>query len=172
MFSPQTRSLGPRGRGHTAFAIQRGPAQALCERRTSKLPSDPGTFCAALLGPLKYDLPQDVHEPTWQVALRHFAQARPTKSEFRRLLERRTGCRGPESPDPGVRVAACLLREWERYGLAQVLGLDSADGRRQRRGTRARRGAVARLPEAVQLALRGRGAAGPSRDARETSERG
>jgi hypothetical protein len=38
------------------------------------LPTDPGSFCAALLGPLAYALPADMDAATWHVALRHFAQ--------------------------------------------------------------------------------------------------
>jgi hypothetical protein len=69
-------------------AQHRGPAQALCEQRRRQLPTDPGSFCAALLGPLTYALPAEVDAATWRVALRHFAERRPTEAEFRHLLER------------------------------------------------------------------------------------
>jgi hypothetical protein len=122
------------------------------------LPNDPGSFCAALLSPLQYDLPQDVHEPTWQVALRHFAQARPTESQFRRLLERRTGRRRPDGRDPGARVAAFLLREWELYGLARLLGAGGSAGGRRRGGWQARRSVGPPTPQVVRLLLRQRAA--------------
>src|SRR5918912_953750 len=107
-----------------------GPAQALCEQRRRQLPTDPGSFCAALLGSLAYTLPAELDAATWRVALRHFAQRRPTDSEFRRLLEQRAQTRRGSEPDAGARVAAFLLREWERYGLARLLGVASAGGRR------------------------------------------
>jgi predicted RNA polymerase sigma factor len=52
------RRPGERRRELSALrAQQRGPAQALCEQRRRQLPTDPGSFCAALLGSLAYTLP-------------------------------------------------------------------------------------------------------------------
>ena len=113
--------------------VQRGPADALRVRRRAPAPTDPGAFCAALLGPLRYVLPADVDEGTWQLALRHFARTRPNEQDFRRLLEQRAGRGGPaRGGDAGARVAAVLLREWERYGLARLLGAGRSAGGRGR----------------------------------------
>ena len=92
-------------------SAQPGPAQALWEQRRARPVEEPGAFCAALLGRLRYTLPPDVHEPTWRLALRHFDQRRPTEATFRRQLEQRAARReGKEAA--GARVAAFLLREW------------------------------------------------------------
>jgi hypothetical protein len=72
--------LRQRGRGDELRRLragQRGPAQALCERRAARPLIEQGAFCAALLGSLTYRLPADVDVATWRVALRHFAQRRP-----------------------------------------------------------------------------------------------
>ena len=104
-----------------------GPAQALWARRVQV--TTPGAFCAALLGKLRYTLPADVPTPTWQVAVRHFAERQPTEAEFRRLLERRATRVHGTGDDPGARVAAYLLREWERYQLARQVAPAAPDRR-------------------------------------------
>ena len=181
MFGAEARALadaareaGRRRRELKALRAQhREPAQALCEQRTRQRPADPGSFCAALLGPLEYALPADVDAATWRVALRHFAQRRSSEDEFRRLLEQRARAGQGGEQDAGARVAAFLLREWERYGLARLLGAAvGGRGRRAWRGASTGRAADARLPRAVQLALRGRSAAGPSPAAGASSDRG
>jgi hypothetical protein len=109
-------------------SVARGPAEALFRRRLSRQETaeQPGAFCAALLGRLHYSLPENVDRPTWQVALRHFAEAEPTETEFRRLLEGRAERGRPANlssggRDRGGQVAEYLLREWERYQLALQL---------------------------------------------------
>jgi hypothetical protein len=171
-----TRQTGQRRRErrHELQALRarhRGPAQALSEQRTRRPPTDPGGFCAALLGSIEYALPAEVDAATWRVALQHFAQRRPSEDEFRHLLERRAQAGRGGERDAGARVAAFLLREWERYSLARLLGVASAGGRRQWRRMAGRRAAEAGLPQAVQLVLRGRRAAGPSTEAGASSGR-
>lgn len=156
MFSPdQSRAARGGGRQRLLPSSQPGPAQALCARRTGKQPADPGAFCAALLGPLKYALPEDVDRSTWRLALEHFARKAPPEGEFRHLLELRARAQPEGSRDAGARVAAFLLREWERYGLARLLRA-GASGRavKRQRGPRRRPGAPG-VPRALRLALRG-----------------
>jgi hypothetical protein len=112
-----------------------------------------------LLSALVYALPSDVDAATWRVALRHFAQRQPPEDAFRRLLEQRVQAGQGGEGDAGARVAAFLLREWERYSLARLLGVAAGGRRRQWRGTQRRSASDARLPPAVQLALRRGGAA-------------
>lgn len=94
MFGPEARPLAAAARQArrrrerqrelgAVRAQRRGPAQALCEQPRRQLPTDPGSFCVALLGSLEYTLPTDVDAATWRVALGHFAQRRPAEGEFR-----------------------------------------------------------------------------------------
>jgi hypothetical protein len=150
-----SRTLPWPGTAKSLVNIQRGPADALRARRAAKAPSNPGSFCAALLGSLKYALPADVDEGAWQIALRYFAQRRPADKEFRRLLEQRAGRGGPASRgDAGARVAAVLLREWERYGLVRLLGARRSAGGRGRGGWHARRSAGVQTQQALRSLLR------------------
>jgi hypothetical protein len=72
---------------------------------------------------LRYVLPDEVDRPTWELALRHFADRHPSEAGFRRTLEqrmrRKNGQNEPANPvdavDAGAKVAAYLLHEWERY---------------------------------------------------------
>lgn len=159
MFSPgQSRSSRAAGVQRLLQSGQRGPAQALCERRTAKQPTDPGTFCTALLSSRAYALPDDVDPSTWQVALEHFARTAPPEAEFRRLLEQRARTGPDASRAAGARVAAYLLREWERYGLARLLGAGSSGRGPKRKGLPGRRTGVANTQRVLRLALRGAGA--------------
>jgi len=122
------------GRPLTAL---RGLAQALGQRQTAAQPNDPGAFCAALLSARTYALPPELDKPTWRVALRHFARTKPTDLEFRRLLERRAAL--PAVRDAGGHVAAFLVREWKRYGVARLLSRrTTASNQRRRSSPRAR----------------------------------
>jgi hypothetical protein len=155
MFLPEQPPRAPRRTTQRGLSLQRGPADALRVRRRAPAPTDPGAFCAALLGPLKYTLPADVDEGTWQLALRHFARTRPNETDFRRLLEQRAGRGGPaRGGDAGARVAAVLLREWERYGLARLLGAGRSAGGRGRGSWPARRAAGVRRWPAVPSGFR------------------
>jgi hypothetical protein len=142
-----------------SHAAERGPGQALWNRRTGKRPSDPGAFCAALLGALRYTLPEQVDRSIWEVALRHFAQTQPSETEFRQLLERRMQRRpshrgSMHSADAGANVAAYLLREWEHYQLARRLAPGGPGGqRRDRAGAPGRRSPARRTERAAQVAL-------------------
>jgi hypothetical protein len=141
--------VASRGSAQAASTARRGPAQALWEQRRGTPVEEPGAFCAALLGRVRYALPADVDAPTWRVALRHFAQGQPTAATFRRLLEQRAARReAPGAASPGTRVAAFLLREWERYCLARLVGTGSAS-RRRSPGRRGRRPAAPRAPRGV-----------------------
>ena len=79
------------GRSSTPCAFSIAGQSRPCASSAGARPSDPGSFCAALLGPLEYALPTDVDAATWRVALQHFAQRRAAEGEFRRLLERGDG---------------------------------------------------------------------------------
>jgi hypothetical protein len=133
MFPNNVRLGGRRTTGRQPLAVLRGPAEAVSQRRTTTQPYDPGAFCAALLSVRTYALPPEVDTPTWRVALRHFARTNPTDLEFRRLLERRAAL--PADRDAGGRVAAVLLREWERYGVARLLSKRTKVGNQRRRGS-------------------------------------
>jgi hypothetical protein len=137
-----------------------GPGQALWARGVDA--STPAEFCSALMTNIRHVLPEDVPPATWKAALRHFAERQMPETAFRRLLEQRAA-RGkaagptPVSVDPGARVAAYLLREWEQYQLARRLtpggpgrrpgGRAGAPTRRSfgRSGSRARAAQVALL---------------------------
>lgn len=112
-----------------------GPGQALWARGLDA--STPAAFCSALLTNIRYVLPQDVPPATWQAALRHFAERQVPEVTFRHLLEQRAA-RGkaagptPVNGDPGARVAAYLLREWDQYQLARRL-TPAGPGRRRGR---------------------------------------
>ena len=118
--------------------VQRGPADALRVRRRAPAPTDPGAFCAALLGPLRYVLPADVDEGTWQLALRHFARRGRTSktsaaswsSELGAVARRAGGTPGPESrrrccaSGSAMAWPACSGRD------AQPVGVGGEAGRR------------------------------------------
>lgn len=152
---------GPESARKPLASIPRGPAEALFRRRLSgaQAAEQPGTFCAALLGRLRYTLPQDIDRPTWEVALRHFAETEPTETEFHRLLERRAERRrtadlSPVGRDRGAQVAAYLLHEWERYQLARQLA-SVTPGRSRRTGAKGpARPAYARSRVRERAALR------------------
>jgi hypothetical protein len=114
-----------------------------------------------LLGSLRYTLPEEVDRSLWEVALRHFAERQPTEAQFRQLLERRMrrsiGQNGPmPGSDAGARLAAYLLREWQRYQVA--VRLRSARGGKQSARpasvpTRRSSGPARRRERAAQVAL-------------------
>lgn len=144
MFPNSVRLGSRRTTARQPLAVLRGPAETLGQRRTTTQPDDPGAFCAALFGIRTYALPPAVDTPTWRVALRHFARTNPTDLEFRRLLERRAGL--PAVRDAGGRVAAFLLREWARYGVARLLSRRTTAGNRRRRSSPQARARAAVLP--------------------------
>jgi hypothetical protein len=161
MFPNNVRLGGRRTTLRQPLAALRGPAEAVSRRRTTTQTDDPGAFCAALLSVRTYALPPAVDTPTWRVALRHFARTNPTDLEFRRLLERRAAL--PADRDAGGRVAAVLLREWERYSVARLLSRRTTVGNRRRGSPPARpRAAVmpgqpgsgGGVPQLAQLAPR------------------
>src|SRR5713101_9873269 len=104
-----------------------GPGQTLWARGVDA--STPAAFCSALLTTIRYTLPEDVLRATWKTALQYFAERQMPETAFRHMLEQRAA-RGetagptPIITDPGARVAAYLLREWEQYQLAQRLTPD------------------------------------------------
>jgi hypothetical protein len=103
--------------------------------RTTRRRDYPGAFCAALLSVRGNSLPPEVHTRTSDVAQHHVARTHPTDLEFRRLLflARRAALRADR--DAGVRVATVLLREWERYAFARLLGRRATAGKHRRRGS-------------------------------------
>ncbi len=101
-----------------------GPGQALWKVGADA--TTPAAFCTALLGHVRYTLPENVSAATWRVALRHFAERQLSEEAFRRALEQRAQQNRAANPasadaDAGARVAAYLLREWEQYQRARRL---------------------------------------------------
>jgi len=144
MFSDRVRVGDRRNAARRPLVALRGPAEALSQRRTATQPDDPAAFCAALVSVRTYALPPEVDTPTWRRALRHFARTKPTELEFRRLLERRAAL--PADRDAGGRVAAVLLREWERYVIMRLLSRRTTAGNRRSRGSPAARLRAAVIP--------------------------
>jgi len=144
MFSGRACVGDRRTAARRPLAVLGGPAEALSQWRAATQPDDPAALCAALLSIRTYAQPPEVDTHTWRLALRHFARTKPTEHEFRRLLERRAAL--PADRDAGGRVAAVLLRGWERYGVVRLLSRRTTGGNRRRRSSPPARPRAARHP--------------------------